>query len=500
MSVLKKFAGQTMIYGLSTIIARMLYFVMTPLYVLKYPPASYGIFTNMYAWASMINAVLAFGMETTFFRFLQKVEEKDKKQVFNNSFIVIATLATLFFITAIVFAGTIGGWLNKGTYNADYESYVKYFALILALDALAIVPFAKLRSEGRPIRFGAIKLANIGIMVVLNLFFIALVPYLIKDGGALGSWCSGWYRNEWIGYVFISNIVASAATFLFLLPEMRGFYFKPEKQLILKMLSYSFPILIANISYIINENLDKIVLPIYLPKDIGDRDLGIYGAVGKLAMFLSIFVQAFRLGAEPFFFSYAKNANAKKTYALIMEYFVIAMMLVMLGITANIDWLKYFIKGNVETRDLYWSGLFIVPLLLFNYVLLGIYMNLSVWYKLSDQTRYALYISLVGAGITIVANYYLIPRYSYVGASIVTFLAYFAMVVLSYVWGQKHYPIPYKLGKILMYIFAGICFSYLSYFVFHHNVFIGNGLLVAYLGGVFLMERNQLKRFIKKDA
>ena len=474
MSVLKKFASQTMIYGLSTIIARMLYFVMTPLYVLKYPPASYGIFTNMYAWASMINAVLAFGMETTFFRFLQKVEEKDKKQVFNNSFIVIASLATLFFITTIVFAGTIGSWLNKGTYNADYESYVKYFALILALDALAIVPFAKLRSEGRPIRFGAIKLANIGIMVLLNLFFIALVPYLIKEGGFLGTWCSGWYRNEWIGYVFISNIVASAATFLLLIPEMRGFYFKPERQLIMKMLSYSFPILIANISYIINENLDKIVLPIYLPKDIGDRDLGIYGAVGKLAMFLSIFVQAFRLGAEPFFFSYAKNANAKKTYALIMEYFVIAMMLVMLGITANIDWLKYFIKGNADTRDLYWSGLFIVPLLLFNYVLLGIYMNLSVWYKLSDQTRYALYISLVGAGITILANYY--------------------------VWGQKHYPIPYKLGKILLYISVGICFSYLSYFIFNHNAFVGNGLLLAYIGGVFLMERNQLKQFLKKTA
>ncbi len=500
MSVLKKFAGQTMIYGLSTIIARMLYFVMTPLYVLKYPPASYGIFTNMYAWASMINAVLAFGMETTFFRFLQKVEEKDKKQVFNNSFIVIASLATLFFITAIVFAGTIGSWLNKGVYNADYESYVKYFALILALDALAIVPFAKLRSEGRPIRFGAIKLANIGIMVILNLFFIAFVPYLINEEGALGVWCTSWYRNEWIGYVFISNIVASAMTFLLLLPEMRGFYFKPEKQLILKMLSYSFPILIANISYIINENLDKIVLPIYLPKDIGDRDLGIYGAVGKLAMFLSIFVQAFRLGAEPFFFSYAKNANAKRTYALIMEYFVIAMMLVMLGITANIDWLKYFIKGNMETRDLYWSGLFIVPLLLFNYVLLGIYMNLSVWYKLSDQTRYALYISLVGAGITILANYYLIPKYSYVGASIVTFMAYFSMVVLSYVWGQKHYPIPYKLGKILTYILVGIVFSYLSYFVFQHNVFIGNGLLIIYIGGVFLMERNQLKQFIKKGA
>jgi len=501
LSVLKKFAGQTMIYGMSTIIARLLYFVMTPLYVNKYPPASYGVVTQMYAWASMINAVLAFGMETTFFRYLQKVDEKDKPKVFNNSFIVIAVLAVLFFVTAFVFAGTIGTWLKKGEYSADFERYVKYFALILAMDALAVVPFAKLRSEGRPIQFGVIKLANIGIMVSLNLFFIMLVPYLIKQGGTIGIWCSGWYRDEWIGYIFISNIVASAVTLLLLLPQMKGFSFRPEKQLILKMLSYSSPILIANISYIINENLDKIVLPIYLPKDVGDQDLGIYGAVGKLAMFLSIFVQAFRLGAEPFFFSYSKNANAKKTYAVIMEYFVIIMMLVMLGITANIDWLKYFIKGKDEvTRELYWSGLFIVPLLLFNYVLLGIYMNLSVWYKLSDQTRYALYISLVGAVITIVANYYLIPKYSYVGAAIVTFMAYFSMVVLSYIWGQKNYPIPYKLGKILAYIVTGILFSYLSYFVFQHNVVIGNGLLIVYIAGVFLMEKNQLKQFIKKGV
>ncbi|MFD1769552.1 lipopolysaccharide biosynthesis protein [Sphingobacterium suaedae] len=488
-----------MIYGLSTIIARLLYFVMTPLYVLKYPPASYGIFTHMYAWASMINAILAFGMETTFFRFLQKVEERDKHKVFNNSLIVIAVLATLFFVSTFVFAGSVGSLLNKGEYSPDFERYVKYFALILGMDALAIVPFAKLRAEGRPFRFGAIKLANISVMIVLNLFFIVLVPYLIHQGGALGDWCLRWYRNEWIGYVFISNIVASAVTLLLLLPQLKGFSFKPEKQLILKMLSYSFPILVANVSYIINENLDKIVLPMYLPKDIGDRDLGIYGAVGKLAMFLSIFVQAFRLGAEPFFFSYAKNANAKKTYALIMEYFVIAMMLVMLGITANIDWLKYFIKGDIATRELYWSGLLIVPLLLFNYVLLGIYMNLSVWYKLSDQTRYALYISLIGAIITIVANYYLIPKYSYVGAAIVTFLAYFSMVVLSYIWGQKNYPIPYKLGKILLYIVVGVLFSYLSYFVFEHHILIGNGLLLLYTGGVFLIERGQLKLFLKKS-
>ncbi|QQS98273.1 polysaccharide biosynthesis C-terminal domain-containing protein [Sphingobacterium spiritivorum] len=487
-----------MIYGLSTIFSRLLYFIMTPLYVSKYPPAAYGIFTNMYAWASMINAVLAFGMETTYFRYLQKVEEKDKQRVFNNSFIVIAFFALLFLISANVFSGQISALLNKGQFDQDYQRYIQYFAIILTADALAVVPFAKLRSQGRPVRFAIIKLVNILTMIGLNLFFILIVPVIISDGGVVGEWFAGWFKDGWIGYVFISNLVASVLTLVLMLPEMRQFSFQPDRKLIKSMLSYSFPILIANISFIINENLDKIVMPMYLPKEIGDRDNGIYGAVSKLAMFLSIFVQAFRLGAEPFFFSYSKNANARSTYAFIMEYLVIAMMIVMVGISANIEWLKFFIKGDAAHREIFWSGLFIVPLLLFNYVLLGIYMNLSVWYKLSDQTRYALYISGIGALITVVANYFLIPRYSYAGAAFVTFLAYASMVILSYIWGQKNYPIPYKVGKMLVYMVIGAGITYLSNFVFDRNLIIGNGLFVVFLAGIFIAERKKIKAVLKR--
>lgn len=486
-----------MIYGLSTIVSRLLYFILTPLYVNKYPPVSYGIFTHLYAWAAMINAVLAFGMETTYFRYLQKVEDADKPKVFNNSFIVIAFLALLFLISAFFFSEDISALLNNGSHSSDYQDYIRFFAVILMLDALAVVPFAKLRAEERPIRFGMIKLLNISIMIILNLLFILLIPAIIEQGGEGAVWCSSWYREGWIGYVFISNLIASAVTLLLLVPQIRGLAFKLDRGLLKSMLKYSFPILIANISFIINEHLDKIVMPMYLAEDVGKRDVGIYGAVTKLAMFLSIFIQAFRLGAEPFFFSYAKHKNAKETYALIMQYFVIAMMFVMLGITANMDWLKFFIRGSESTREIYWSGLFIVPLLLFNYVLLGVYMNLSIWYKLSDQTRYGLYISAAGAVITIVANWYLIPKYSYVGAAAVTFLAYFCMVLLSYFWGQKHYPIPYKLGKIGGFMVLGLLLSYLSYFVFDHNVFIGNALLLVYIGVVALIEKEQLIKLFR---
>lgn len=488
-----------MIYGVSTIIARLLYFIMTPLYVSRYSPSAYGIFTNLYSWASMINAVLAFGMETTYFRYLQKVEERDKSKVFNNSFLIISFLAFLFFLTTYAFSGTIGNWIGHGEHAKDFQEYVQLFAGILTLDALAVVPFAKLRAEGKAIRFGLIKLVNIFIMIILNIGFIIAIPYTIKFGGDNGQYFIDWYRDGWIGYVFISNLIASAVTLLLLLPQLRGIKFDVDRALVKSMLTYSFPILIANISFIINENLDKIIIPLYLPESVGDRDVGIYGAVGKLAMFLSIFIQAFRLGAEPFFFSHAKNSNAKSTYATIMQYFVIVTLLVMVWITANIDWLKLFIRGGDKvSQDEYWSGLFIVPLLLFNYVLLGIYMNLSVWYKLSDQTRYGLYISGIGAIITVIANLILIPKYSYVGAAFVTTLAYLSMVVMSYVWGQKHYTIPYNVRRIVSYIFIGVIFTYLIYYVSNHDFFIGNTLFLIFLIIIIVLERKQIVSLLKR--
>ncbi len=496
MSVLRKFAGQTAIYGLSTIIARLINFVLTPIFVRQFPTAVYGIFTQLYSWAAMINAVLAFGMETTFFRYLQK-HENDRGKVLNNSFSVILFLSALFLATVFLFSQSIASWLNNGEYNSDYNHYVRYFGLILTADALAVIPFALLRADGRPTRFGILKLVNVITLVSINLFFLFGIPQLLKYMPSLGSHFT-WYRPGWLGYVFIANFSASGLTLLLLLPEMLRIRLRMDRKLLADMLSYSFPVLVANISFIINEHLDKIAIPLLISGDQGKIDNGIYGAVSRIAVFLSIAVQAFRLGAEPFFFSYAKNENARNVYALIMDYFIIAMVLVMVGISANIEWLKYFIEGeDAQQQALYWSGLHIVPILLLGYVLLGIYMNLSVWYKLTDQTRFGLYISGIGALVTVVFNVILIPRYSYLGAVWVTVLAYVVMVVLSYLWGQRRYPIPYRVGKNVAYIITGVLLCWLQFVIFDQQVVVGNLLFVAFAAATIFIERKTLLRVLK---
>ncbi|WP_231595891.1 lipopolysaccharide biosynthesis protein [Sphingobacterium endophyticum] len=490
MSVVKKFVSDTMIYGLSTIISRMLNFVLTPFFTSKFIPSVYGVFTSLFSYSSMVNAVLAFGMETTYFRYLQKVEG-DKQRVFDSSFLVTLVTAALFLISIFTFTEPIAIWLNEGVNVQDYVEYVKYFGLILAADAIAVVPFAKLRAEGRPIKYGAIKLINVLVFIFANLFLLVWLPELMKGSEFIRSLCSGWFREGWLGNVFISNAIASILTLFLLLPQILSFRFKVDSKLVKDMLSYSFPILIANISFIINENLDKVLIPRLLPGEKGDYDTGIYGGVAKIAVFLNLFVTAFRLGAEPFFFSYSKNENARKTYAVIMEYFVIAMIMVMIGLCANLDWLKHFINEK------YWSGLILVPMLLFNYVLLGIYMNLSVWYKLSDQTRYGLYISGIGAIITIILNFALIPHFSYFGAALSTTVTYLFMVGLSYFWGQQNYSIPYKNKKIGIYLIIGLAVSWAAYF---GHFWIGNLLFLLFLGAVFYFEKESLLRILKRGG
>lgn len=262
----------------------------------------------MYSWAAMINAFLAFGMETTYFRYLQKVEEKDKAKVFNNSFVVTIFTSLIFLCTILLFSNHIAAWFAKDNIDSigEYKSYVYFVGLTLVVDALAVVPFAKVRANGRPLRFGILKLVNIITFVLLNLTFIIFIPYLIKNFPHTAPYFSSWFVDSWLGYVFLSNFIASGLTLLMLLPEIKTFSFKIDKVLLGDMFRYSFPILIANISFIINENLDKMLMPELLPKNIADRDVGIYGAIAKIAVFLSIFVQAFRLGAEPFSFHMQK--------------------------------------------------------------------------------------------------------------------------------------------------------------------------------------------------
>jgi len=483
-----------MIYGLTTIISRMLGFLTTPFLTRSFGASVYGIFTQMFAYASMLNAILAFGMETTFFRYLQKVDG-DKRKVFDTSFFVTLFMAILFLITAFVFADPLARWAGNGKDLRDFTAYVKLIALIVTADAIAVIPFSKLRADGRPVRYGLIKLINILVYITFIFLFLYGIPWLQDYSESFKSWSLSWYREGWLGNIFVANLIASAATLFLLIPQVITFRMQVDTALLKNMLTYSFPILIANISFIINENLDKMMMPHLLPEGKGDLDVGIYGAVAKLAIFLNLFVTAFRLGAEPFFFSYAKNENARKTYAMIMEYFVIVMLLVMVGLSANLEWLKEFIRGTKEKQAEFWSGLFIVPLLLFNYVLLGIYMNLSVWYKLSDQTRYGLYISGLGAIATIGMNLLLIPKYSYVGAVVSTTITYVLMVSLSYFWGQKNYAIPYKVGKICVYLVIG---AGLAWLVYELNIWLGNLVFIGFIGIVAYLEKETIRRVLRR--
>jgi O-antigen/teichoic acid export membrane protein len=499
MSIFKKFVGQTAIYGISTVLSRLLNFILTPIYTRTYPAVTYGIFTTLYSYSAMINAVLAFGMETTFFRYINKHGDK-KGLVYSNSFFCVAFIALLFLITGTVFKEPIALYLSNGSANiADYRSFVQFFLWILFVDALCVIPFAKLRAENKAFRYALIKFLNIGSFVAINLVFIFLLPIIINHRWPMAEWIGAWYRNQWIGYVFIANLIASIITILLLLPEILTLKFKIDRLILVKMLSYSWPILIANLSFIVNENLGRIALSGLLEKSAADKAVGILGAVYKIAIFMSIFITAFRLGAEPFFFSHAENTNARKNYATILYYFVIAMATIFVGLIANIELLKYFIGGRKGNVGEYWEGLQAAPFLLFGYVCLGIYMNLSIWYRLSDLTKFGLYISGIGAVLTIILNFILIPRYGYMGSVWVSTAVYFVMMITSYLLGQKYYPIPYEIKRILAYLMVSLVLVFISFWVFHNNIYIGNGLLIAFLGGVIYFEKDRLKLLIRKS-
>jgi O-antigen/teichoic acid export membrane protein len=313
LSTAKKFAGQTAIYGLSTIAGRVLSFFLTPVYTTTFVTGVYGILTTIFSWAAILNALMAFGMETTFFRYLNKYPD-DKAKVYNNAFASVFGITLLFLLCTLPFIGNIADMIQVGTAtpHAEFVRYINYFIAILVIDAWCVIPFAKMRADGRPGRYSLIKFVNIIIFISLNPTFIFVLPYWLEHGFVGSGWISTWYVKGWVGYVFLSNLVASIITFLLVLPELLKIKFKLDGKILAEMYTYSWPVLIANLSFLVNENLDKLLLGKLLPQDISVGQVGIYAACAKISLFLSIFVQAFRLGAEPFFFSHAKNKNAGK--------------------------------------------------------------------------------------------------------------------------------------------------------------------------------------------
>ena len=475
MSNIKKLAGQTATYGLPSIIGRILNYILVPIYTDTFLPEEYGIVSEFYAYVGFFVILLMMGMETTFFRFVNKAEDKEK--TFNQAFSIVLVVNIIFLITIVSFSQSIANWMHY----PDMAIYVICFAFILVVDALSSLFLVKLRFQQKARKFATIQFSAIVTNIVLNLFFI----YVLMDpeNDPIG-----------IGYIFIANLFSSIVKPILLYKQVIQYRFVMEKAQAIKMLVYAFPLMLAGFAGIINETFDRIMIKRLLMdkgQEFAQAQVGIYSASYKLSIMISLFIQAYRYAAEPFFFEQAKKADGNKVYSKIMTYFVIIVSLMFLVISLNIPIFKWFIPNPA-----YWEGLKIVPILLLANVFLGIYYNQSIWYKLSDQTKYGAYLAIGGAVITIVLNFILIPVIGYMGSAITTLVVYFSMMVGSYIMGQKHYPIHYNLRKVGLYLFSAIGLFGLSRLLldnkleFNWSNFLINGLiLLLFIGLVLFIER-----------
>ena len=485
MGLYKSLFKQTAIYGLATVLPRMLSFLLVRLYTGILPTGEYGEVSIVLSWMVFFNVVLSYGMETAFFRFYNS--ETDKENVIATSTISIFWSSIIFLFGALIFRGTLASLANVEV------QYVTYAIWILVLDALVIVPFSKLRANQKPMLYAIIKIGNVAVNLALNLFFLLLLPKIAASSP--NSFIGNLYvANYEIGYIFVSNLAASLLTLVVLSPNYLFLTRKFDAVLWKKMMRYGLPILVAGIAFAVNEHFDKILLGYWLPESVAKSEVGAYSACYKLGLFMVLFATAFRLGIEPFFFSHSKNENAPQTYAMITKYFVIFGSLILLGVIVFADVLKFLLLDNKS----YWEAMKVVPLIILANFFLGIYNNLSVWYKLTDRTKMGAYISIVGAVLTLVLNYLLIPKFSYYGSAIATIAAYGSMMFISYVLGNRYYPIPYDMEKIGGYLGLSILFSAISFYGFRENYFVGIPLLMLFVYFVYHNEKATILSIIKR--
>lgn len=486
MSIFKKLFQQTFIYGLATVLPRALAIVLVPLYTSVLPPSSFGVYATLMSYIILGNVLLSYGMETAFFRFINK--KADQKRTVQSTALVSVSISSIsFFIVAFLFRKPLAALIDFDT------QFIAYALLILLLDALVIIPFVWFRANEKPMKYALIKILNVCINLGCNLFFFLVLPTLINTNTDSIFHYFMNVENKVI-YIFISNVIASGITLLLLVPLYFKIGIRFNIVLWKQMLKYAFPVLIAGIAFSINEAFDKILLKYLLPQDIAETEVGVYAACYKLGVFMTLFATAFRLGIEPFFFNHAKETNAKTTYATITKYFTIFGCGMLLFVIVYID----FFKALLIKDPAYWVALSIVPIILLANLCLGIYHNLSVWYKVTDRTKYGAYISVMGAGITLLLNFILIPRISYMGAAIATLAAYGSMMLVSYALGRKYYRVPYDVNRIVVYLISTILLAACSFYMFDRNLWIGTALLLVFLCGVFFLERQELKRIVKK--
>jgi O-antigen/teichoic acid export membrane protein len=446
MGIISKLASQTAIYGISSIFGRFLNYLLVPLYTYYFSAAEYGVVSEFYAYAGFFSVLLLFGFVTGYFRFRDK--EHSSRDVAYSTALIFVVLVNLIFFLCILFINTR---LSAALNYANHPEYVLCFTLILTLDAIASIPFARLRAEDKAFRFAGIKVTEIGVTVLLSLFFIIYCPKIYAENPH--SWIAEFYSPAiGIGYIFIANLIASMFKFLLLSPQLTGLAWGVDRQLFGRMIRYSLPMVVIGFAGIINEMLDRALLKYLLPYDwqTNMKMLGIYSACYKLSILMSLFIQAFRYAAEPFFFAYSGNSDARSVYAKVLKFFVIFCVFIFLLVTLFIDFFKYFLGEEFR------AGLEVVPILLLANLFLGIYVNLSIWYKLTDRTLMGAFVSLAGAALTIVLNVWWIPVFGYVGSAWATLVCYASMAIVSYLLGRHYYPVAYDVKRVFAYITLGV--------------------------------------------
>ncbi len=485
---LKKLAGQTVVYGLGTILPRFINYGLTPLLTYIFQrPVDYGINSELYAYVAFINVIFTYGMETAFFNFSNKEESREK--VFNTTFSSIILSTLILSAVLYAFSGSIASWLQY----PDKVNFIRWIILIIASDALMAIPYARMRLNNKAVKFATLKTTWVLVNVLLHVFFLVFCKFAYEAGetGVLASL----YKPEiGIGYSFLAGLIANGFSLLLMMGEFRKFSFGIDKELWARMLKYSWPLLILGLAGMVNETFDRLILKHLLPQGVGQHAQGVYGACYKISVLMIVFIQAFRYAAEPFFFNNAKDKDSKKVYAFVMKVFVIFCSFIFLGTMMNLPILKYIVSPP------YWEGLAVVPILLVANLFLGVYFNLGIWYKLSGQTKYGASITIIGALVTLAINYAFVPAYSYMASAWATLAAYGIMMILSYLLGKKHFPINYNLRAISVFFLLALGFYFLSLCwqglentylrLFLNNLLV---LLFAYL--FYKLEFSNIKKF-----
>jgi len=474
-------------YGVSSIAARFLNYLLTPYLTGMMALAAYGEMSTVYAAIPFLNIIFTYGLETAYFRFANNKQQQTA--VYNTATVSLIVSTVLLSLLLLFFRDAFAYLLRI----EDHPEYITYAVYIIAFDALSTLGFAKLRFDGRPIKFATIKIVGILVNIGLVIFFLSVCPQIQRDDP--NSFIGTFYNADYgVGYVIIANLVQAVVTFLLLSKEFFSFRWKFDAKLWKEIMLYASPLILVGFAGMINETFDRIMLLWWAPagtEAAAKEQVSIYSAVYKLAILISLFIQAFRMGAEPFFFKQAQGQNPQRTYARVMKFFVIAVCFMFLMVALFLDVWKHFIQNERQ-----WEGLKVVPILLLANMFLGIYYNLSIWYKLSNKTIYGAYITLIGAAVTLAINYFLIPHWSYVACAWATFFCYGTMMVISYTWGQKHYPIPYATKKLLAYIVICVALfgAYQLFGLLNLNIWVARGFAIIEVALFSLLVMNVEKR------